>query len=398
MHRFAIAGLAGLLVTFAGAANAENAPGVTETEIKFGQTMPYSGPASSFSSIGKAEAAYFNKINKEGGVNGRKLNMLSVDDNYSPPKALEQTRRLVEQEGVAFMYQTLGAAVNSAIYRYLNQNKVPHIFIAAAASRFADPANNPWTIGWQVSSASEGAIFARYAMDSTPNAKLGIIYQNDEFGKDFYNGFKRGLGERGAKMVVAEASYEAADATVDQQLTLLRSKGADTLYVAAIPKHSAQIIRSVFDSGWKPRIFLVSVSSSIGLTLRPAGTDKAAGIISAQFYKDASDPQWANDPATQDFLKFMKEFYPDGDVNDATNVNGYSAAQTLVHTLKQAGNDLSRDNIMKQATNIKDLQLPMLLPGVKLNTSPTDYRPIKQMRMMKFDGSRWQQFGDVIGD
>ena len=372
-------------------------PGVTGNEIKIGQTFAYSGPAGAFSTIAKTDAAYFKYINDQGGINGHKITFISLDDGYAPPKGLELTRQLVEQENVAIIYGSLGTAVNKATQKYLNQKKVPQVFIASPAPDFADPKTYPWTIGWQSNTETEAAIFGKYILKTKPNAKIGVLYQNDDYGRGMLSGLKRGLGEKNAGMVVAAVSYETTDATIDSQITSLRAAGADTFVNASIPKFAAQAIRLAYDSGWKPLHFLGSVSNSVGLTLKPAGFDKSQGLISAQFYKDPTDPRWANDPALEAWRAWAKKYYPEADLSDANNVYAFARVNTLVQVLKQCGNDFSRENIMKQAANLKDYEAPGLLPGIKLNTSPSDFRPVEQMQMLMFDGTRWQLNGDVIG-
>jgi branched-chain amino acid transport system substrate-binding protein len=396
--KFAAASLAGAVaMSFAAFAQAQT-PGVTPTEIKIGQTFAYSGPAGAFSTIAKTDAAYFKYINDQGGINGHKINFISLDDGYAPPKGLELTRQLVEQEGVAIIYGSLGTAVNKATQKYLNQKKVPQVLIASPAPDFGDPKNYPWTMGWQSNTETEAAIFGKYILKNKPNAKIGVMYQNDDYGRGMLSGLKRGLGEKNAGMIVAAVSYETTDATIDSQITSLRAAGADTFVNASIPKFAAQAIRLAYDSGWKPMHFLGSVSNSIGLTLKPAGFDKSQGLISAQFYKDPTDPRWANDPALDSWRAWAKKYYPEADLTDANNVYAFARVNTMVQILKQCGNDFSRENIMKQAANLKDYEAPGLLPGIRLNTSPTDFHPVRQMQMLMFDGSRWQLSGDVIGD
>jgi branched-chain amino acid transport system substrate-binding protein len=372
------------------------APGVTDTEIKIGQTIPLSGPVSGFSSIGKAGAAYFKKVNDEGGVNKRKINLIQLDDAYQPQKALEQTRKLVEQDEVAFIFNSLGTAVNKATQRYLNGAKVPQVFVATANHEFGDPEKFPWTMAWQATNDLEGRIFARHILQTKPDAKIGVLYQNDDFGKGYLNGLRAALGDKASKMIVATASYEPSDATIDSQLTSLRAAGADTFLNIAVPKFAAQAIRFTADSGWKPLHFLAGVSSSVGLTLKPAGLDKATGIYSTQFYKDPTDPQWANDPEMIEFRNVMQKYNPGVDLSDANNMSGYIVAQLLVQVLKQCGDNLTRENIMKQAANLKDVRIPGLLPGITLSTSPSDFHPVKQMQVYRFDGARWAPAGPVI--
>jgi len=372
-------------------------PGVTDTEIKIGNTMPYSGPASAYGTIGKAEEAYFNKINAEGGINGRKIKFVSADDGYSPPKAVEQVRMLVEQEQVAFLFNTLGTPSNTAIHKYMNGKKVPQLFVATGATKWGDPQHFPWTMGWQPSYQTEGRIFAKYLLANLPNAKIGILYQNDDYGKDYVTGLKNNLGDKAKAMIIKEVSYEVTDPTIDSQIGDLKASGADVFYDITTPKFAAQAIRRAHDVGWQQTHLLNSVSNSVGGALAPAGLDKAKGVISLAYFKDPTDAQWKNDKGFQGWLAFMKQWYPQGALDDGGNVYGYNVAQGLVQVLQQCGDDLSRENIMKQAASLKDLELPMLLPGIKVNTSPTDFFPIEQMQLEKFDGTTWVLFGDVIG-
>jgi branched-chain amino acid transport system substrate-binding protein len=371
-------------------------PGVSDTEIKIGQTMPYSGPASAYGTIGKAETAYFAMLNEKGGINGRKLNLVSLDDGYSPPKTVEQIRRLVEQDEVAFIFQSLGTPSNSAIQKYLNAKKVPQLFVATGASKWGDPQHFPWTMGWQPDYRTEARIYSKYILQNKPDAKIGILYQNDDFGKDYLTGVKEQLGDKFAKMVVKEVSYEVTEATVDSQVVTLQGAGVDVLITAATPKFAAQTIRKVYDIGWKPLHFMTNVSISVASVMEPAGLEKGVGIITATYGKDPTDPAWKDDPGMKGWRDFMAKYYPEGDVNDASNVFGYGVAMTLEQVLKQCGNDLSRENVMKQAANLKDLEIPTLLPGIKINTSPTDFYPIQDMQLEKFDGKTWVRFGDVI--
>jgi branched-chain amino acid transport system substrate-binding protein len=391
---------AALLLAFAfshpATAQKQYGPGVTDAEIKLGQTMPYSGPASSYSTIGKVEAAYFRMIDEHGGVNGRKIDLISLDDGYSPPKTVEQVRRLVEEDHVLATFQTLGTPTNTAIVNYMNEHKVPQLFVATGATKWGDYKNTPWTMGWQPTYQTEGHIYAKYILKNLPNAKIGILYQNDDYGKDYVKGLKDGLGDKAAKMIVKEVSYETSDPTVDSQVVSLQQSGADLFYNVAIPKFAAQAIRKAYDIGWHPIQILNNVSASIAATLIPAGTEKAVGIISTQYLKEPLDPTWANDKGIEDWRAFMKQYYPEGDLKDAANVYGYTVAATMVQVLKQCGNDLTRENLMKQAANLKDLELPLLLPGIKINTSPTRYFPITQEKLIKFDGKTWVQIGDVI--
>ena len=370
-------------------------PGVTATEIKIGHTNPYSGPASAYGTIGKAIGAYFKKVNDEGGINGRKINYITYDDAYSPPKTVEMVRKLVEQDQVAFVFQTLGTPTNSAVHKYMNQQKVPHLFVATGATKWNDPKNFPWTIGWQPNYQTEGHIYAQYLLKNVPDAKIGILYQNDDYGKDYVKGLKDGLGEAAKKLIVMEQTYETTDPTVDSQIVNLKNSGANVFYNVTIPKFAVQAIKKAHDIGWKPLHLLNNVSSSLGTVLKPAGLDASKGLITALYQKEVTDPQWKNDPGFKDWLAWMKKYYPEGAIDDQANAYAYLVSQTLVHVLKQCGNDLSRENIMKQVANIKDLSLPMLLPGIKINTSPTDFAPIEQEQLAKFDGERWVLFGQL---
>ncbi|WP_368744804.1 ABC transporter substrate-binding protein [Desertibaculum subflavum] len=372
--------------------------GATDTEIVFGHTGPYSGPASAYGTIGKAIQAYVNKINDEGGVNGRKLKMISYDDGYSPPKIVEQVRRLVEQDEVLFLFNTLGTPTNTAIHKYVNAKKVPHLFVATGATKWGDPKRFPWTMGWQPNYQTEGKIYAAYILENKPNAKIGILYQNDDYGKDYLKGFKDGLGSAGQKLIVKELSYEVTDPTIDSQIIELKGSGADTFFNITTPKFAAQAIRKAGDIEWKPLHFLNNVSASVGSVLTPAGLDKSVGIITAIYAKDPTDPQWANDQAYKDWSAWMDKYYPDGDKKDTFNVFGYNVSYTLVAMLKQAGDNLTRENIMKQAASLKNLNVPMLLPGINVNTSPTDFYPIEQEQLAKFNGKVFELFGKVYGE
>jgi len=371
-------------------------PGASDTEIKLGQTMAYSGPASAYGTIGKLHTAYFRMLNEQGGVNGRRINLISLDDGYSPPKTVEQVRRLVEQDEVLALFQTLGTAGNSAIHKYVNAKKVPHLFVASGASKWADPKNFPWTLGFNLSYRAEGQIYARYLVKSRPAAKIAVLYQNDDFGKDMLNGLKDGLGAAGAKMIVAEASYEVTDPTVDSQVLTLQGSGADTFINIATPKFAAQAIRKAWDSGWKPLHIVNNVGTSVGTVLTPAGLDKSTGLLTLQYYRDPNDPQWKDDPHMLEWRAFMGRYYREGDPRDASNLYAYLTAQTMVHILKACGNDLTRENLMRQATSIKALKLPLMLPGLTLNSSPSDYVLVKQAQLSRFTGSRWEGFGEVL--
>jgi len=389
------AALLSLAVALPAAAQKKYAPGVTDTEIKIGQTMPYSGPASSYGTIGRAEAAYFAMINEKGGVNGRKINLISLDDGYSPPRTVEQVRKLVEQDGVAFTFNTLGTPTNTAIHKYMNQHKVPHLFVATGATKWGDPEHFPWTMGWQPTYQTEGHIFAKYILEHVPNAKIGVLYQNDDYGKDYLKGLKDGLGAKATKLIIKEVSYETTDPTIDSQIVSLQEAGADVFYDVSIPKFAAQAIRKTYDIGWKPLHLLNSVSASVSATMQPAGVEKGVGIVSLVYAKDPTDPQWKDDAGYKQWLAWMEKYYPDGDRSDAFNVYGYNAAMTMVQVLKQCGNNLTRENIMKQAASL-NLDLPMLLPGVKVSTGAKQFFPIREMQLAQFDGKIFKRFGEVI--
>jgi len=371
-------------------------PGASDTEIKLGNTMPYSGPASSYGAIGKAEAAYFAMINEQGGVNGRKINFISRDDGYSPPKTVEQVRQLVEQDQVLATFNILGTPPNTAVQGYLTDNKVPQLFVATGANKWNDPKNHPWTMGWQPSYQIEARIYARYILKNFPDAKIALLYQNDDFGKDYLIGLREGLGDKADKMLIATKTYETTDATVDSQIVALQGSGADVMVTAAIPKFAAQAIRKIYDIGWKPTHFLTNVAISVKQVMQPAGPEKGVGIISAGYLKEPTDPQWQGTPEYKEWLAWMQKYNPSGSITDANNGYGYSAAQTMIQVLKQCGDDLTRENVMKQAASIHDLKLPMLLPGIIVSTGATDFAPIKQMQLEKWDGTTWKLFGDVI--
>lgn len=371
-------------------------PGASDTEIKVGQTMPYSGPGSSYGTIGKTEAAYFRMINDQGGINGRKIRLMSLDDGYTPPRTVEQVRKLVEEEQVLLTFQTLGTASNTAIQKYMNARKVPQLFVSTGATKWGDPQHFPWTMGWQPTYQHEGHIYARYVLQNKPDGKIAILYQNDDYGKDYLKGFKDGLGEKGAKMIVAEVSYEATDPTIDSQIVSLQASGADVFMDISIPKFAAQAIRKLHDIGWKPLHVLNSVSASIAATLQPAGLSKAVGLVSSTYLKDPTDPAWKDDGALKDFFAFMKKYYPEGNPDDGLNLYGYAVAQTLAQVLKQCGDDLSRENAMRQAANLKNFEVSVLLPGIRINTSPTDFYPVKQVQLIRFDGRTWVRFGELM--
>jgi branched-chain amino acid transport system substrate-binding protein len=372
-------------------------PGASDNEIKIGNTNPYSGPASAYGTIARSEAAYFKMINDQGGINGRKINFISLDDAYSPPKTVEQVRRLVEQEEVLFIFQSLGTPSNTAIHKYMNARKVPQLFVATGATKWGDPQNFPWTMGWQPNYQTEAHLYAKYLLQNKPDAKIAVLYQNDDYGKDYLKGFHDGLGNQTERLIAKEVSYEVTDPTVDSQIVTLQASGADTLFIVATPKFAAQAIRKVYDVGWRPMTFLNNVSSSVAAVLQPAGLEKSVGLITALYLKDPTDLQWENDPPMKNWLAWMKKYYPEGDIKDGLNVYGYAVAQTLVQVLKQCGDDLTRENVMRQAANLKNFEVPVLLPGVRINTSASDFYPVEQIQLGRFDGKRWVLFGDVLG-
>jgi branched-chain amino acid transport system substrate-binding protein len=370
--------------------------GATDTEIKIGNIMPYSGPASAYGVIGKTEQAFFNMINAQGGINGRKINFISYDDGYSPPKTVEQARKLVESDEVLFIFNSLGTPPNSAIQKYMNGKKVPQLFVATGATKWNDPKEFPWTMGWQPSYQSESHIYAKYLLKEKPDAKIAVLYQNDDYGKDYLKGLKDGLGAKAASMIVAEESYETTEPTIDNHIVKLKASGADVFFNVTTPKFAAQAIKKTAEIGWKPLHILNNVSNSVGAVIKPAGYDNSQGIISADYRKDVSDPQWTNDAGMKEFLAFMEKDFPEGNKLDNGTLVGYGVAQTMVQVLKQCGDDLTRENIMKQAANLKDFRTEVLLPGITINTSPTDFAPIDQLQLMRFKGERWEMFGDVI--
>jgi branched-chain amino acid transport system substrate-binding protein len=382
----------GLAITSASA----QTPGVTATEIKIGNTNPYSGPASAYGTIGKAIAAYFKKVNDEGGVNGHKINFVTYDDAYQPPKAVEMVRKLVEQDQVAALFQTLGTPTNTAIHKYVNSQKIPHLFVATGATKWNDPKNFPYTMGWQPNYQTEGRVYAAYILKNFPDAKIGILYQNDDYGKDYRKGLHDGLGEAAKKMIVLEQTYEVTDPTIDSQIVNLKNSGANVFFNVTIPKFAVQAIKKAHDIGWKPNHFLNNVSSSLATVLKPAGLEASKGLITALYMKEITDPQWRNDKGYMDWVAWMKKYYPDGALDDQSNAFGYTAAQAMTQVLKQCGSDFSRENIMKQAQNLKNVEFPLLLPGIKVNTSPTDHAPIEQEQLAKFDGERWVLFGEML--
>jgi branched-chain amino acid transport system substrate-binding protein len=368
-------------------------PGASDTEIKIGNINPYSGPASAYGLIGRTLEAYFKKINAEGGINGRKITFISYDDGYAPPKTVEQARKLVESDEVLLIFQSLGTAHNSAIQRYMNSKKVPQLFVATGATKFGDPAF-PYTMGWQPNYQSEGRVYAKYLIDNHPNGKVGILYQNDDYGKDYMKGLKDGLA--GKLRVVSEQAYEVTDATINSQVITIQGAGADVFFNVATPKFAAQAIRKIAEMGWKPVHLLNNVSNSVGSVLQPAGLDNAKGILTTAYTKDPTDATWKDDAGYKEWLAFMDKHFPEGDKTSSFTAYAFSVAQTLAQVLRQSGDELTRENVMRQATSLRGLELPMLLPGIKITTSPTDYFPIEQMQMQRFNGQRWELFGPVI--
>jgi branched-chain amino acid transport system substrate-binding protein len=389
--------LAAALASPAAFAQKKYDPGASDTEIKIGNTNPYSGPASAYGTIGKSIAAYFKMINEQGGVNGRKITFISYDDGYSPPKTVEMVRKLVEQDEVLFIFQTLGTPSNTAIHKYMNTKKVPQLHVATGATKWNDPKEYPWTMGWQPNYQTEARVYAQYILKTKPDAKIAILFQNDDYGKDYLKGMKDGLGDKAATMIVKEVSYEVTDPTVDSQMVQLQASGADVFFNITTPKFAAQAIRKAYDLGWKPLHFLNNVSASVGSVLTPAGLDKSVGVITTQYGKDPTDPNWKDDPGMKRWAEFMKKYYPDGSMIDASNVYGYSVAQTLVQVLKQCGNNLTRENVMLQAASMKDFVTDSALPGIKINTSATDFAPIESVQLAKFDGKTWVLFGEIMG-
>lgn len=398
MYRRSLAVLCLLTTLVAAVVHAEKryGPGVTDTEILLGQTMPYSGPASAYGTYGKAQAAFFRMINEHGGVNGRKIKLLSLDDGYSPPRTVEQIRKLVEQEQVLAIFSSFGTPTNTAIVKYLNLKKVPHLFVTSGAAEFADSKTYPWTMGWRVNYVAEARVYARYLLQVRPNAKIAALYQHDDLGKDYMRGLREGLGGRADKMIVAEASFEMTDPTVDSQIVTLKASGADTLFIFSAPKAAAQAIRKVWDVGWRPLQFVGNPASSVATVMKPAGLEKSVGIISGAFLKDPTDSHWRNDAGLNEWFDFMKQYYPEGDVTDFYNVYAYATAQTLLQVLKQCGDELTRENLLRQAANLKNLELPILIPGIRISTGPHDHSPIEQMQLQRFDGKQWVLFGDII--
>jgi branched-chain amino acid transport system substrate-binding protein len=394
--------LSWLLVAAGVAAAAEPAsrkrygPGASDTEIKIGNISPYSGPASAYGEIGRTLAAFFDKVNAEGGINGRRIKFVSYDGEMAPAKTVEQARKLVEGDGVLLIFQSVGTAANQAIQKYMNDRKVPQLFVSSPATRWGDPSHFPWTMGFQPNCQSEGRIYARYLLDNHPAARIGILYQNDDFGKDCAKGLKDGLGSRAGAMIVSEQSYELSDPTVDSQLVNLKASGADAFFDVATPKFATQAIRKAHQMGWKPVHLLVNASASIGSVLKPAGLEASTGILTASFGKDILDPARKDDPDVKGYYAFLERYRPDADRMQNLNSFAYIVGNALVQVLKQCGDDLTRENVMRQAASLKDVELPLLAPGVKVNTSPRDYFPIEQFQMRRFDGERWRLFGPVL--
>ena len=388
--------LAAALASPAVVAQKKYDPGASDTTIKIGNINPYSGPASAYGTIGKTIAAYWKMVNDQGGINGRKIEFVSYDDGYSPPKTVEMARRLVEQDQVLLIFQSLGTPPNSAIHKYMNAKKVPHLFVATGATKWNDPKRFPWTMGWQPNYQTEGRIYAEHILKENPKAKIGVLYQNDDYGKDYLKGFKDGLGSK-VGMIVREVSYEVTDPTVDSQIVQLQASGADTFFNITTPKFAAQAIRKAYDTGWKPTHYVNNVSAQIGSVLKPAGFEKSVGLISTQYLKDPDDAQFTNDPAIKAWREFMRKYYPDGNLHDASNVYGHAVAETMHQVLKQAGDNLTRANIMKQAASLKNFRSELMLPGIRVNTSATDFAPIESEQLIRFDGQRWQRFGPILG-
>jgi branched-chain amino acid transport system substrate-binding protein len=393
---FVAAGLASLALAGSALAQKKYDPGANDKEILIGGIHPFSGPASAYGTIGKAISAYFDKVNAEGGINGRKIKYIDLDDGYNPAKTVEQARKLVEQDEALVVFNPLGTPPNTAIHKYMNDKKVPHLFVATGATKWGDPKNFPWTMGWQPTYQAEGKIYAAHILDTKPNAKIAILYQNDDYGKDYLKGFEDGLGEKGKSMIVSKISYEVTDPTVDSQILTLKASGADTFFNITTPKFAAQAIKKAAEIGWKPTHYLNNVSASVSAVMAPAGLENGIGLLTSAYLKDPTDPQWANDQGYKDWVEWMKKYYPSGNLADAFNVYGYNVAQGLVQVIKQAGDNLTRENVMKQAASL-DMTLPMLLPGVNVKTAADDFYPIEREQLAKFDGKTWVLFGKVYG-
>jgi len=390
-------GMIAAALAFPASAQKKYDPGASDTEIRIGNTNPYSGPASAYGTIAKSIAAYFKMVNDRGGINGRKVNFISYDDSYSPPKTVEMVRKLVEQDNVLFVFQTLGTPSNTAIHKYMNMRKVPQMHVATGATKWNDPKNFPWTMGWQPNYQSEARVYAQHILKTKPDAKIGVLFQNDDYGKDYLKGFRDGLGDKARAMIVAEVSYEVSDPTVDSQIVQLQASGANVFFNITTPKFAAQAIRKAYDIGWKPVHYLNNVSNSVGSVLTPAGLEKSVGIITSAYLKDATDQRWANDTAIAQWREFMKKYYPDGNQADVFNVYGYTVGTTLAQVLKQCGDNLTRENVMKQAASMKGFRVETLLPGISITTSADDYAPIESVQLERFNGKQWELFGEVMG-
>jgi len=389
------AGLLAVALAMPALAQKKYDAGASDKEIKIGNTNPYSGPASAYGAIGKSIAAYFRMLNDRGGINGRRVNFISYDDGYSPPKTVEMVRKLVEQDEVLLVFQSLGTPSNTAIQKYMNGKKVPQLFVATGATKWNDPKHFQWTMGWQPNYQTEARIYARHILDTKPNAKIAVLYQNDDYGKDYLKGFEDGLGAK-KNMIVAKASYEVSEPTVDSQILQLKSSGADVFFNITTPKFAAQAIRAAYDTGWKPTHYLNNVSNSVGSVLKPAGLEKAVGVITSAYLKDPTDKRWASDPAMKSWREFMAKYNPEGDLSDPFNVYGYTVAATLEQVLKQCGDTLTRENVMKQAASLKRFRVETMLPGISITTSPTDYAPIEAVQLERFNGQQFELFGEVI--
>jgi branched-chain amino acid transport system substrate-binding protein len=393
--KIALAALLATLLASTAEAQKKYDPGATDTEIKVGNIMPYSGPASAYATIGKTEAAYFNKVNSEGGINGRKVNFISYDDGYSPPKAVEQARKLVESDEVLLIFNPLGTPSNSAIHKYMNAKKVPQLFVSTGAAKWNDPKNFPWTMGWQPNYPTEARIYAAYILKNYPGKTIGVLYQNDDFGKDYVNGLREGLGDQAGKLILIEASYETSAPTVDSQVVQIKGANPDIFINITTPKFAAQAIKKISELNWHPVHFLTNVSASIGSVMKPAGFENDQDILSTAYLKDPNDPEWKKDPAMNEWRAFMTKWYPEGDQQDASTVFAYGVAKGLEQVLRQCGDDLTRENVMKQAANL-DFEIGIYLPGTRIKTSPTDFAPIEQLQMQRFKGETWDRFGPLM--
>jgi branched-chain amino acid transport system substrate-binding protein len=394
--RLPIAALCAIALTTSAFAQKHYDPGASDTEIKLGQTMPYSGPVSAFATLGRAEMAYYAMINDQGGVNGRKITMLSLDDGFSPPKTVEQTRKLIEEDNVLAIVGSLGTATNSAVQKYLNGKKIPQLFLASGATKWADPEHYPWTMTFTWTYQAEARVYASYVLKFIPDATVAVLYQNDDFGRDFLKGFRERFGDKASSIIVKEASYEVSDATVDSQIVELAGTGANVFFNISTPKFTAQAIRKAYDIGWHPVQFIDNPAASVGTVMKPAGVEKAKGVMSTGFVKDPTDPQFRDDEDFKTWLVWMRKYFPEGSLEDPQNAVGYAQAQTMVRVLRQCGDDLTRENIMRQAANLKSFHPAMLIDGVNLSTSPTNYEPMRKLRMVRFDGERFTYFGEII--